>query len=142
MITNLIDDKKLPIYGDGKNVRDWLHVIDHCRAIDLVLKKGKVGETYLVGGLTEDISNLQVAKLLLKIFRKDDSYLKFVKDRPGHDRRYTVDWGKIKRKLGWKPEYSFDIWLDKTVEWYRDNEWWWRPLKKKAEKLYERTRQK
>ena len=142
MITNLIDDRRLPIYGDGENVRDWLHVLDHCRSIDLVLKKGKIGETYLVGGLTKDISNLQVAKLLLKIFGRDDSYLKFVKDRPGHDRRYAVDWGKIKKELGWKPKYSFDIWLEKTVKWYRDNEWWWRPLKKRAEKLYEKTNQK
>jgi len=142
MITNLIDNKKLPIYGDGKNVRDWLHVNDHCRAIGVVLKRGRVGETYLVGGLTNDINNLQVAKLLLKIFGKKDSCIKFVKDRPGHDRRYAVDWGKIRRELGWKPKYDFDTWLEKTVKWYIDNEWWWRSLKKRAEKLYERTGQK
>ena len=137
MITNLINDKKLPIYGDGKNVRDWLYVTDHCRAIDLVLKKGKSGETYLVGGQTKDINNLKVAKMLLKIFGKDESYLKFVKDRPGHDRRYVVDWTKIKKELGWKPKYDFETYLTKTVDWYRKNEWWWRPLKKKAEKLYQ-----
>lgn len=100
MITNLMDDKKIPIYGDGLYVRDWLYVEDHCRAIEMVIKKGKVGETYLVGGLTSDISNLEVAKKLLKIFGKDDSYISFVPDRPGHDRRYAVDWGKIKKNLG------------------------------------------
>ena len=142
MITNLIDDKPLPIYGDGKYVRDWLHVEDHCRAIEAVLTKGKVGETYLVGGLTEDINNLEVAKKLLQIFGKDESYLKYVKDRPGHDRRYAVDWGKIKSQLGWSPLYGFDEWLVRTVEWYRKNEQWWRPLKKEAEALYTKTGQK
>ncbi len=142
MITKLIDDETLPIYGDGKYVRDWLYVEDHCRAIDAVLKKGKVGETYLVGGLTEDINNLAVAEKLLKIFGKDKSSLKFVKDRPGHDRRYSVDWGKIKKELGWKPLFGFDEWLARTVDWYRQNEWWWRPLKKEAEVLYMKTGQK
>lgn len=138
MITNLIDDKKIPIYGDGLYVRDWLYVEDHCRAIEMVIKKGKVGETYLVGGLTSDISNLEVAKKLLKIFGKDDSYISFVPDRPGHDRRYAVDWGKIKKELGWKPKFDFDTWLSKTVDWYKENEWWWRSLKKKAEGFYEK----
>jgi len=142
MITNLIDDQPLPIYGDGKYVRDWLYVEDHCRAIEAVLKKGKVGETYLVGGLTKDINNLEVAQKLLQIFKKDKSYLKFVKDRPGHDRRYAVNWRKIKKELGWKPEHDFDEWLGKTVRWYQDNEWWWRLLKQKAEKLYAKTGQK
>lgn len=140
-ITNLIDDKPVPVYGDGKYVRDWLHVSDHVRAIDLVIKKGKLGETYLVGGMAKDINNLQIAKMLLRIFNKDHSYIKFVKDRPGHDRRYAVDWSKI-RRLGWKPKYDFDEWLGKTVQWYRQNEWWWRPLKSRAEKLYEKTRQR
>lgn len=141
-ITNLIDGAPIMVYGDGKYVRDWLYVEDHCRAIELVLKKGKVGETYLVGGLTDDINNLKVAEKLLKIFSKDKSYIKFVTDRPGHDRRYSVNWGKIKRELGWKPKYGFDQWLKETVEWYRVNAWWWRPLKEKAEKLYEKTGQK
>lgn len=142
MITNLIEDKPLPIYGDGLFVRDWLYVEDHCRAIDLVLRKGKPGETYLVGGLTQDISNLEVARKLLEIFGKDDSYIKFVKDRPGHDRRYSIDWKKIKKELGWEPRYDFDVWLAKTVEWYRRNRWWWKPLKSISEKLYEETGQK
>ncbi len=138
MITNLIDDEKIPIYGDGLYVRDWLYVEDHCRAIEMVIKKGKAGETYLVGGLTSSISNLEVAKKLLKIFGKDDSYISFVPDRPGHDRRYAVDWSRIKKELGWKPKFDFDIWLLKTVVWYKENEWWWRPLKKKAERFYKK----
>ena len=142
MITNLIDGKKLPIYGDGKYVRDWLYVLDHCRAIDKVIKKGESGETYLVGGSTKDINNLQIAKKLLKLFSKSEANLKFVKDRSGHDRRYAVDWSKMKRELNWEPEHNFDIWLEKTVDWYRNNEWWWRPLKKKAEDLYKKSGQR
>ena len=141
MITNLIDNQKLPIYGDGKYVRDWVHVEDHCRAIDAVLKKGIVGETYLVGGLKDDINNLAVAKKLLKIFNKNEDFLKYVKDRPGHDRRYAVDWTKLKG-IGWKPQHSFDQGLEETVKWFKENEWWWRPLKKESEKLYEKTGQK
>jgi dTDP-glucose 4,6-dehydratase len=140
-ITDLIDDKPMTIYGDGKYVRDWLYVKDHSRAIDLVIQKGKVGETYLVGGLKKDVNNLEIANKLLEIFHKDQSYIKFVKDRPGHDRRYAINFRKIK-KLGWKPEYDFDTWLTKTVDWYKNNEWWWRPLKEEAEKLYTRTGQK
>ncbi len=141
LITNLLDGEKPPIYGDGKYIRDWLYVEDHARAIDLIIQKGKVGETYLVGGLTQDINNLEVAKKLLKIFGKDNSWLKFVKDRPGHDRRYAVDWTKIKKELGWNPQFSFDEYLKKTVNWYKENEWWWRPLKKEAEALYAKTGQ-
>ena len=140
-ITNLIEGNEVPLYGDGKYVRDWLFVEDHVRAIETVLEKGKVGETYLVGGLTEDINHLEVAKKLLKIFGKDETSIKFVKDRLGHDRRYAVDWGKIHKELGWKPLYGFDEWLAKTVDWYKANEWWWRPLKDKAEALYEKTGQ-
>jgi len=141
MITNLIDSKKLPIYGDGKYVRDWIFVEDHVRAIDTVLKKGKSGETYLVGGLTEDVNNLEVVKKLLKIFGKSKSEIKFVKDRLGHDRRYAVDWSKIKNELKWEPKYDFDTWLVETVKWYRENEWWWRPLKVITENMYKKTGQ-
>lgn len=137
MITNLIDNKPLPIYGDGLYVRDWLYVEDHCRAIDRIIKRGKIGESYLIGGLTRDINNLRIAQKLLKIFKKDNSYLQFVKDRPGHDRRYAVNWRKINR-LGWEPKYGFDEWLEETVNWYRTNEWWWRALKKNAEKFYQK----
>jgi len=145
MITNLIDGQPILIYGDGKYVRDWLYVEDHCRAIEVVVKKGRIGETYLVGGTTGKISNLEIARKLLRIFGlpvKTGPYLKFVKDRPGHDRRYAIDWGKIKRELNWKPTHGFNDYLVKTVEWYRQNEWWWRPLKKKAESLYHQTGQK
>ena len=142
MITNLIENQPVPIYGDGLYTRDWLFVEDHCRAIDVVISKGEAGGTYLVGGMTTDINNLSVAKKLLQIFNKDESFIKFVKDRPGHDRRYAIDWSTIKNKLGWQPEYDFDTWLGKTVEWYKDNEWWWKPLKAEAEELYTKTRQK
>jgi len=141
-ITNLIEDKPILIYGDGKYVRDWLYVLDHCRAINMVIKRGKVGETYLIGGLTKDINNLEVAKKLLKIFKKDSSYIQFIKDRPGHDRRYAVDWSKIRKELGFKPEFDFDEWLLKTVNWYQENEWWWQPLKRKAEKFYQKSNNK
>ncbi|MBU0572440.1 dTDP-glucose 4,6-dehydratase [Patescibacteria group bacterium] len=140
-ITNLIDGKKIPMYGDGKYVRDWLYVEDHCSAIDAVLQNKKK-TTYLIGGLTNDINNLEVAQKLLEIFGKDESWIKFVKDRPGHDRRYAIDWSKAKKELGWKPKHNFDTWLVRTVKWYKDNEWWWRPLKEESEKLYEKTGQK
>ena len=139
-ITNLIDKKPIQIYGDGKYVRDWLYVEDHCDAIELVLEKGTIGETYLVGSMTREVNNLEFAKKLLKIFNLDDSYIKFVKDRPGHDRRYAIDSTKI-RKLGWEPKHDFDTWLVKTVDWYKENEWWWKPLKEEAEKLYQKTGQ-
>lgn len=135
-ITNLIEGKKVPVYGDGLYVRDWLYVTDHCRAIDAVLKKGKVGETYLVGGMTKDISNLEVIKKILKIMGKDESFIEHVKDRLGHDRRYAVDWSKIEKELGWKPLHDFDEWLEKTVEWYKNNGKWWKDVKDGSYKKY------
>ena len=135
-ITNILEGKKVPVYGDGLYVRDWLYVVDHCRAIDLVLKKGKVGETYLVGGMTDDISNLEVIKKILIIMGKDESFIEYVKDRPGHDRRYAVDWSKIEKELGWKPEHDFDEWLEKTIEWYKQNEKWWKDVKTGAYQKY------
>ena len=128
-ITNILENKKVPVYGDGLYVRDWLYVIDHCRAIDLVLKKGKTGETYLVGGMTSNISNLEVVRKILKLMGKDESFIEYVKDRPGHDRRYAVDWSKIKNELGWEPMHNFEEWLEKTVAWYKENEKWWRDVK-------------
>lgn len=128
-ITNVLEGKKIPIYGDGQQIRDWLYVEDHCRAIDLVLQSGKVGETYLVGGMMELIPNIEVAKRILKLLGRDESYIEFVKDRPGHDRKYDVDWTKIKNELGWEPKYSFDEWLEKTVEWYKAHEEWWKKVK-------------
>lgn len=128
-VTNLLEGKKVPVYGDGLHVRDWLYVEDHCRAIDLVLKKGKIGETYCIGGLTTDINNLRVVKKIIKILGKDDSYIKFVKDRPGHDRRYAIDWSKARKELGYKPLYDFDTYLQKTVDWYEKNRNWWKAVK-------------
>ncbi len=136
MITNLIDGENVKVYGDGLYVRDWLHVEDHCRAIEAVLQKGKVGETYLVGGVTRDISNLEVSKLVLQDMGQGEDKIEYVKDRPGHDRRYAVDWSKINRELGWEPKHSFEEWLQATVDWYKQNEAWWRPLKAKAESIY------
>lgn len=129
-ITNLLEGKKVPIYGDGLYVRDWLYVEDHCRAIELVLKKGKEGETYCVGGLTEDINNLAVIKKIIKILGKDEDMIEFVTDRPGHDRRYAIDWSKIKNELGWEPLHSFDEWLQYTIEWYKQNVDWWKRVKR------------
>jgi len=128
-ITNIIEGKKVPIYGDGLYVRDWLYVEDHCKAIDLILNKGKIGETYLVGGLTEDVSNLEIIKKILKIMGKDESEIEYVKDRPGHDRRYAVDWSRINKELGWKPNYGFDEYLEQTISWYKNNQEWWRRIK-------------
>ncbi|OGH24384.1 MAG: dTDP-glucose 4,6-dehydratase [Candidatus Levybacteria bacterium RIFCSPLOWO2_01_FULL_39_24] len=135
-ITNILEDKKVPVYGDGLYVRDWLYVIDHCRAIDLVLNKGKVGETYLVGGMTDDISNLEVVKKILKIMGKPESFVEHVKDRLGHDRRYAVNWSKIEKELGWKPLHDFDEWLEKTIAWYKENEKWWKDVKSGDYKKY------
>ena len=133
-ITNLLEEKKIPIYGDGLYVRDWLYVEDHVRAIERVLNDGKVGETYVVGGLTEDISNLEVAKRIIHILGKSEDMIEHVEDRPGHDRRYAVDWSKIKSELGWQPQHSFDEWLAKTVEWYKQNESWWKMIREKQNK--------
>lgn len=142
-ITNLLEGKKVPLYGDGLYVRDWLYVEDHCRAIDLVLQKGKVGETYCVGGVSEDlpagrqgINNLSVIKKILFLLHKDESMIEYVKDRPGHDRRYAVDFGKINRDLGWKPEHNFDEWLKKTIQWYKENEKWWKDVRSGAYQEY------
>jgi dTDP-glucose 4,6-dehydratase len=131
-ITNLLEGKKVPVYGDGLYVRDWLYVNDHCRAIDMVLQKGRVGETYLVGGMTELLPNIDIVKKIIKIMGKNEDSIEFVKDRPGHDRKYDVDFSKIKNELGWQPQHSFDEYLEKTITWYRDNEAWWKDVKSGA----------
>lgn len=128
-ITNLLEKKKVPVYGDGLYVRDWLYVEDHVRAIEKVLEKGKIGETYCVGGLTENINNITVIKKILKLLNKTDDEIEYVKDRQGHDRRYAVDWSKIQKELGWKPQNDFDTWLEKTVVWYKTNTKWWKKIK-------------
>lgn len=128
-ITNLLEGKKVPVYGDGGQSRDWLYVLDHCRAIELVIKKGRVGEMYLVGGLKKDVTNMELVKKILKLTGKGEEMIEHVKDRPGHDQKYAVDWSKI-AKLGWKPTLTLDEGLAKTVEWYKQNEWWWKPKKR------------
>ncbi|HAI22470.1 TPA: dTDP-glucose 4,6-dehydratase [Candidatus Collierbacteria bacterium] len=139
LITNLLIGQKVKIYGDGKYVRDWLHVIDHCRAIDLVFLKAAPGSTYCVGGMTKDVNNLEVAQKVIKLLGKNEAdSIEFVTDRPGHDRRYAVDWTKINKDLGWSPQYDFDSWLEKTVNWYKENETWWKPLKEKSESIYKK----
>lgn len=135
-ITNILEGKKVPVYGDGLYVRDWLYVEDHVRAIELVLQKGKVGETYCVGSMTQDVNNLEVVKKILAIMGKDESQIEFVKDRPGHDRRYAIDWSKIHNELGWEPLNDFDTWLSKTVDWYKENEKWWKDIKEGTYKDY------
>ncbi len=128
-ITNIIEGKNVPLYGDGLYVRDWLYVEDHCSAIDAVLQKGKIGETYLIGGLIDGISNLDAIKKIIHAMGKNDSIIEFVKDRPGHDRRYDIDWSKINTELGWQPAYSFDEGIKKTIQWYMDNKEWWQKIK-------------
>ena len=125
-ITNLIQGKKVPLYGDGLNIRDWLYVLDNCRAIDLVFQKGKLGEIYNIGGGYE-ITNLELTKKILKLMNKTKEFIEYVPDRLGHDRRYSLNCEKI-RKLGWKPETDFNNGLKKTIMWYKENKWWWRKL--------------
>lgn len=125
MIINALQEKTLPIYGDGLNVRDWIYVEDHCRAIDLILRKGKIGETYFVSGGIQK-QNLEIGKEILKILEKSEDLIQFIKDRPGHDRRYAMDATKIRKELGWKPRYNFEEGLLKTVQWYEENQNWWK----------------
>ena len=127
MISRALADEELPVYGTGENVRDWLHVLDHCAAIDLILQNGKVGEVYNVGGHNEK-TNLQVVKLILKTLGKPESLIKFVTDRPGHDRRYAIDPKKLETELGWKPIYNFDTGMAQTIQWYLDNQEWWKNI--------------
>ncbi len=127
-MTNLSDSQKVPLYGDGLNVRDWLHVDDHCRGILLVLEKGRVGEIYNIGGGTE-LTNREIVDQLLELCASDESMVEHVPDRLGHDRRYSVDWTKIRTELGYHPQVPFDQGLKETVQWFHDNEAWWRPLK-------------
>ena len=127
MIINALNNKSLPVYGKGENVRDWLYVEDHCRAIDLIIHKGRVGEVYNVGGHNE-MRNIDIVKLILKELGKDESLITFVTDRKGHDLRYAIDPTKIHNELGWLPETRFEDGLKKTIKWYLDNESWWKPI--------------
>ena len=127
-ITNLIEGKKVPVYGNGKNVRDWLHVDDHCRGIYSALMNGRAGEVYNIGGGRE-LTNNEITSLILEAMGADESSIECVEDRKGHDLRYSVDWTKINRELGYEPQVKFEDGLRETIQWYRDNEAWWKPLK-------------
>jgi dTDP-glucose 4,6-dehydratase len=127
-VTNLIEGKKVPVYGTGQNVRDWIYVLDHCRAVDFVLRHGEPGEIYNIGGGAEK-TNLEITEGILRALGKDESMIEYVRDRPGHDWRYSLDSSKL-RAMGWKPEFDFETALQATVRWYTENEWWWRPLKR------------
>ena len=124
MIANALNDKPLPVYGKGENVRDWLYVEDHCRAIDLIIHKGKVGEVYNIGGHNEK-TNLEVVKTVIRELGKSEDLIEYVTDRPGHDMRYAIDPTKIYNELGWLPETKFDDGIKKTIQWYLDNRPWW-----------------
>lgn len=127
MIINAIHDRPLPVYGDGRNVRDWIHVKDHREAIDLIIHEGKEGEIYNIGGENER-SNIEVVKMILKELGKPESLIKFVKDRPGHDRRYALDITKMKEEFDWSPKISFEEGLKSTIKWYLENRSWWEEI--------------
>jgi dTDP-glucose 4,6-dehydratase len=126
-ITNALGDIPVPLYGDGLNERDWLHVLDHCRAVDLLIDAGSSGEVYNIGG-GNHVRNADLTRRILQLLGKPESLIRHVADRPGHDRRYSLDTGKL-QQLGWRPQVPFDQGLAETVAWYRENEWWWRPIK-------------
>jgi dTDP-glucose 4,6-dehydratase len=127
-VTNLIDNLKVPLYGDGLNVRDWLHVKDHCRGIAAVIERGREGAIYNIGGGTE-LTNIEITQMILKICNKDESFINPVADRLGHDRRYSVNWTKSHNELGYSPVHTLANSLPEIIDWYRNNETWWRPLK-------------
>lgn len=127
MISRVLADQSLPVYGDGANVRDWLHVYDHCTAVDLIIHQGRVGEVYNIGGHNEK-TNLEVVKVILQDLNKPETLITFVKDRAGHDLRYAIDPQKIETELNWKPVYTFETGIKQTIEWYLDNETWWKNI--------------
>jgi dTDP-glucose 4,6-dehydratase len=135
MISNLIDGKKIPVYGAGENFRDWLYVTDHCRAIDTIISKGKIGETYCIGGLKETSKNIDLVKKVIKLMNKPEDQIEFVADRPSHD-NYAVSWDKIHTELAWEPQETLESGLQKTIDWYVKNEPWWRASKAEAEAFY------
>jgi dTDP-glucose 4,6-dehydratase len=127
-ITNLLEGKKVPVYGDGLQVRDWLYVLDHCQALDLILHRGRFGETYCVGGDCE-MTNLEITRKILKLMGQGEDMIQYVPDRPGHDRRYAINFDKIKGELGWTPETALEYGLNNTVAWYKSNLQWWQKIK-------------
>ena len=124
MIINSMNEKKLPVYGDGMNIRDWIYVVDHNRAVETVFEQGKIGEVYNVGASNE-IPNIEIVKLTLKHLGKSEKLIEYVKDRPGHDRRYAIDSSKINTELGWEPTYKFEEAIIKSINWYKENKNWW-----------------
>ena len=128
MVTNALEGKRLPVYGDGLNIRDWLHVKDHCRGIDIVLREAKPGEVYNIGGNNER-TNIEIVKTILKCLEKPEALISYVKDRPGHDRRYAIDAAKIKHDLGWEPEYTFEAGIKEAINWYCSKKEWWQKIK-------------
>jgi dTDP-glucose 4,6-dehydratase len=128
IISNALQDKELPVYGDGMNVRDWIHVADHCAAVDMVLRKGRSGEVYNIGGSCER-RNMDIVRYVLTRLLKPESLIRFVQDRPGHDRRYAMDASKLQRELGWKPAISFEDGMNQTISWYIEHEVWWQRIK-------------
>jgi len=135
MISNALEGKELPLYGDGMNVRDWIYVEDHCRALDLILHQGRAGEVYNIGGGCER-TNLEVVRTILDLLGKPHSLIRFVKDRPGHDRRYAMDFSKLREELGWSPQVPFEEGIRLTIDWYLSHEDWWRKVKSGEYRLY------
>lgn len=133
-ITNVLTSKKIPVYGTGENIRDWLHVEDHCRGIFLAMTKGKMGEVYNIGG-GQELTNLQIVRKILNSLGSDESALEFVEDRKGHDFRYSLNWQKAHRELGYSPQIDFETGLTNTINWYKKNENWWKPLLKTSQKV-------
>ena len=131
LILRMLEGKKIPLYGDGENVRDWIYVLDHCSALELCLFKGKAGEVYNIGADNE-IANIKIAELILKYFNKDKSWIEYVEDRPGHDRRYAINSDKIEKELGWSPQYNFEQAFDETVKWYLENKEWVNNVREKT----------
>ncbi len=127
-VTNLIEDKKIPIYGEGENIRDWIHVDDHNKGVDLIIKNGKIGETYCLGG-NRQMTNIELTKKILKLMDKGEEMIEYVKDRPGHDLRYSIDFTKAKNELGWQPKIDFQTGLKETIDWYKNNQDWWQRVK-------------
>jgi len=135
MITNALEDKPLPVYGDGLQIRDWLHVWDHCAGIDLVIRHGRSGEVYNIGGSNER-TNLDVVRTILRYLGKPETLIRHVEDRPGHDRRYAIDATKIRSELGWQPKYAFEDGIRETIEWYLTHRQWWEEVRTGAYREY------
>ena len=135
-ITNLMDDQAVPIYGDGLYIRDWLYVQDHCRGIEAALERGQLGQTYLFGGLDKTVNNLELVKMIIQLMGKSERLIEFVKDRPGHDRRYSVDSSASEQELGWQAMTNLETGLQQTIDWYQQHQDWWRPLKEKNQNYF------